>query len=102
MKYALSFIIAAAVVSGCASSSKDTAPPKEDKAAAKVRNQAAFDLECGAEELHVSKVSDDHSFMGVKNATYGVRGCGRQATYKTSCGLGNCSILKDGAVASAS
>ena len=31
--------------------------------------------------------------MGVKNATWGARGCERQASYKTSCGLGSCTVL---------
>ena len=33
--------------------------------------------------------------MGVHNATYGVRGCGKQATYKTSCGLGSCTVFNE-------
>lgn len=82
---------------GCSSADKGTSSPKDQQAQDKVLTQAAFDLECEAGQLQIQKISDDHAMMGVKNATYGVRGCGRQATYKTSCGLGNCSIMKDGA-----
>jgi hypothetical protein len=94
---AAAFGLPLALSLGCASTSKDTSSPKDQQARDKVLQQAAFDLSCDASKLEIQKISDDHAMMGVKNATYGVRGCDRQATYKTSCGLGNCSILKDGA-----
>ena len=74
-----------------ASQSKST-----DKVAEKVRKQAAFDLDCNEAELVVERISLDASFMGVKNATYGARGCAKRARYKTSCGMGACQVLKDG------
>lgn len=68
---------------------------KDDQASDKVRQQASFDLKCDASALTVQKISDDHNMMGVKNTTWGVRGCDRQATYKSSCGLGNCQIINE-------
>lgn len=68
---------------------------KDEQASDKVRQQAAFDLQCDASALNVQKISDDHQMMGVKNSTWGVSGCGRQATYKSSCGLGNCSVINE-------
>jgi hypothetical protein len=82
---------------GCATSSKSTAAakPKVDAVAAKVTAQASFDLQCPKEELLTQKLSDDAAMMGVHNGTYGVRGCGRQATYKTSCGIGMCTVFNE-------
>ena len=62
---------------------------------AKVATQAAFDLQCPKESLEAQKLSDDSAMMGVHNATYGVRGCGKQATYKTSCGMGSCTVFNE-------
>jgi hypothetical protein len=59
----------------------------------KVRHQAGYDLQCDEASIELTKISDDHKFMGVKNATWGARGCERQASYKTSCGLGSCTVL---------
>lgn len=80
-----------ALLGACASASSS----KDDDAQVKVLNQAAFDLQCDRAQLSIQKISDDHQMMGVKNATWGVRGCEKQATYKSSCGLGNCSIMSD-------
>lgn len=80
----------AATLSACASSSS-----KDDEARLKVLNQAAFDLQCDLAQLTAQKISDDHQMMGVKNTTWGVRGCDKQATYKSSCGMGNCTILNE-------
>jgi hypothetical protein len=80
-----------AFLGGCASSSSS----KDDDAQLKVLNQAAFDLQCDRAQLSIQKISDDAQMMGVKNATWGVRGCEKQATYKSSCGLGNCSIMNE-------
>jgi hypothetical protein len=67
-----------------------------DKAALKVRDQAAFDLQCDKTKLAVQKISDDASFGGVKNFTFGARGCEKQVTYKASCsGWTDCSIMTD-------
>lgn len=41
-----------------------------------LRPRAAFDLDCTQQQLHVTQLND---------TTYGVRGCGRQATYVWSC-----------------
>ncbi len=64
----------------------------------KVLQQASFDLRCGRGQLAANKISVDGRFMGVENATWGVEGCGRQATYKTSCGgmTGVCSVMSLG------
>ena len=65
-----------------------------DKAAVKIRDQAAFDLQCDKTKLTVQKISDDASFGGVKNYTFGARGCDKQATYKASCsGWTDCSVM---------
>lgn len=74
---------------------------KDDAASQKVLDQAAFDLKCDRTALQISKISDDHQFMGVENATWGVTGCDRQATYKSSCGLGNCQIMSDASLTQA-
>jgi hypothetical protein len=67
-----------------------------DKAAVKIRDQAAFDLQCDKTKLTVQKISDDASFGGVKNYTFGARGCDKQATYKASCsGWTDCSVMTD-------
>ena len=94
-------VIALSVV-GC--SKKSTNAPGEDKrdvmAKEKILQQAAFDLQCEKGQLQVQKISDDVQMMGTKNATWGVRGCDKQATYKSSCGLGNCQILSEAQAAS--
>jgi hypothetical protein len=65
---------------GCATTPRaDTTTPKIDAVMAKVANQAAFDLQCPKDNLETQKLSDDTAMMGVHNATYGVRGCGKQA-----------------------
>jgi hypothetical protein len=67
-----------------------------DKAAAKILDQASFDLQCDKTKLSVQKISDDASFGGVKNYTFGARGCDKQATYKASCsGWTDCSVMTD-------
>jgi hypothetical protein len=68
---------------------------KDQMARAKVLERATFDLQCTDQGLTVEKLSDDHQMMGVKNSTWGARGCDRQASYKASCGLGNCQIISD-------
>ena len=87
------------LATGCATSSKSSKPtaaaPKVDAVALKVVAQASFDLQCPKEELVTQKISDDAAMMGVHNGTYGVRGCGRQATYKTSCGIGMCTVFNE-------
>jgi hypothetical protein len=83
------FVLATLAVVGCATA------PKTDAVIAKVTNQASFDLQCPKESLEAQKLSDDAAMMGVRNATYGVRGCGKQATYKTSCGMGSCSVFNE-------
>jgi hypothetical protein len=75
---------------GCA-----TGQPKPSPAIAKIRAQASFELQCEPSDITVNKISDDIAFMGVKNATWGVRGCGRQVIYKSSCGLGSCQVLTE-------
>lgn len=84
---------------GCASSqTSNTAgaaggAPKLSEVEQKVLNQASFDLQCDRAQIQLSRISDDGGMMGVKNETYGVRGCEKQATYKTSCGMGQCSVF---------
>lgn len=82
---------------GCASSqTSNTAAggaPKLSEVEQKVLNQASFDLQCDRAQLQLSRISDDGGMMGVKNETYGVRGCEKQASYKTSCGMGQCTVF---------
>ena len=61
------------------------------------RTQAAFDLHCDQAKLEVMKISDDAKMMGTLNQTWGVRGCDKQATYKSSCGgmMGMCSVFNE-------
>jgi hypothetical protein len=59
-----------------------------------LRTRAAFDLQCAGSELAVTPLTE---------TTYGVRGCGRQATYVHRClrntaGLVNCEWMQDAAV----
>jgi hypothetical protein len=85
---ALGTLALATTVIGCGDMS--------DKAAAKIRDQAAFDLQCDKTKLTVQKISDDASFGGVNNYTFGARGCDKQATYKASCsGWTDCSVMTD-------
>lgn len=81
---------------GCASSqTANTAggAPKLSEVEQKVLNQASFDLQCDRAQIQLSRLSDDGGMMGVKNETYGARGCDKQASYKTSCGLGQCTVF---------
>ena len=91
---------------GCATTKSDASSPsparaKVDPVLAKVEAQASFDLQCPKESLTTQKISDDAAMMGVHNGTYGVRGCGRQATYKTSCGIGMCTVFNEAQALSA-
>lgn len=92
--------------SGCATTSasqdaeaaapaRQARKPKEDKAVAKVRAQASFDLNCDANALTVSLLDNEPGMMGSNFATYGVRGCEHQATYKASCSMGMCAVIKN-------
>ena len=70
------------------------AAAKPDKNAAKVLKQATFDLQCETESASIQLVSDD----GMMGKTYGARGCGRQATYKVTCGamgIGGCFVFNE-------
>jgi hypothetical protein len=78
---------------GCSSSPETKGEPKLSEAQKKVLTQASFELQCDKANLVLSKLSDDGGMMGVKNETYGVRGCEKQATYKTSCGMGMCNVF---------
>ncbi len=80
---------------GCASSQKAEpgTPGKLSEVEEKVLTQAAFDLQCDRAKLQMSRISEDGNMMGVKNETYGVRGCDKQASYKTSCGWGQCNVF---------
>jgi hypothetical protein len=83
------FVLLSALLVACGSD-------LSDQAAIKIRDQAAFDLQCDKTKLLVQKISDDASFGGVKNFTYGARGCEKQATYKASCsGWTGCSVMTD-------
>ena len=98
----ISLLSAAVVAVGCATTSSSTnAATKPDPVMAKVAAQASFDLSCPKESLVTQKLSDDAAMMGVHNGTYGVRGCGRQATYKTSCGIGMCTVFNEAQMNSA-
>lgn len=80
---------------GCASSQKAEpgTPGKLSEVEEKVLTQAAFDLQCDRTKLQMLRISEDSNMMGAKSETYGVRGCDKQATYKTSCGWGQCSVF---------
>jgi hypothetical protein len=77
---------------GCASSSTKS-DGKMSEVELKVITQAAFELQCDKANITIAKISDDGGMMGVKNQTYGARGCDKQATYKTSCGMGQCNVF---------
>ena len=86
MKWSLILLFATI---GCATG------PRPNPAIAKIRTQASFELQCDSADITITKISDDIAFMGVKNQTWGVRGCGRQVIYKSSCGLGSCQVLTE-------
>jgi hypothetical protein len=46
-----------------------------------LRAQAAFDFQCAAESLELTRLSDGTGPAMYVGAVYGVRGCGRQASY---------------------
>ncbi|HNF99694.1 MAG TPA: hypothetical protein PKO07_23545 [Pseudomonadota bacterium] len=96
MKKFLAAVLLIGAGFGCAKDAKPDAaggPPKLSEVEEKVLNQAAFELQCDKAQLQMSKLSLDGDMMGVKNETFGVRGCGKQATYKTSCGWGQCNVF---------
>lgn len=82
-----------AAAMGCASSASTKSDGKPSEVEQKVITQAAFDLQCDKASITIAKISDDGGMMGVKNETYGARGCDKQASYKTSCGMGTCSVF---------
>jgi hypothetical protein len=57
---------------GCAPPEDKTDPGERD-----VRRQAAFDLQCDKDKLEVTELSD----AWTTPASWGARGCGRQASY---------------------
>lgn len=71
-------------LSGCATTSKSAAPADtgsgsgDDSTLAAIRKRAAFDLNCAEASVQVT-VIEEGSFMAP--ATYGARGCDKQATY---------------------
>lgn len=79
---------------GCAATPKSGADPGRLSAEEEqVVAQASLELGCDRAQLQMVKLSNDGDMMGVKNHTFSVRGCGKQATYKTSCGWGECSVF---------
>lgn len=96
MKRVLAAVLLIGAAFGCASTPKSEpagAPAKLSEVEDKVLNQAAFELQCDRAQLQLTKLSLDGDMMGVKNETFGVRGCSKQATYKTSCGWGQCTVF---------
>jgi hypothetical protein len=94
------------LVAGCATTSTEGGAEAEEPVAArpvkkkvdknveKIRQQAAFDLQCEGAELDIKLVRDD----GMMGKTYGARGCARQATYKLVCGgmgIGGCTVFNE-------
>ena len=77
---------------GCGGSSTK-ADGKMSEVELKVLTQASFELQCDKANITISKLSDDGGMMGVKNQTFGARGCDKQASYKTSCGMGMCNVF---------
>lgn len=96
MKRFLAMVLVVGAAFGCASSAKPDAaggPATLSEVEEKVLTQAAFELQCDRAQLQMTKLSSDGDMMGVKNDTFGVRGCNKQATYKTSCGWGQCNVF---------
>jgi uncharacterized lipoprotein YajG len=89
-----STLLSVALWAGCAASPKSVADPKALSAEEEqVVAQASLELGCDRTQLQMMKLSNDGDMMGVKNHTFSVRGCGKQVTYKTSCGWGQCSVF---------
>jgi hypothetical protein len=59
----------------------DSAPPE------KLRKQAAFDLQCGVDKLGFTAIDEEHWYADVRS--WGVRGCGKQASYALEQRCGN-------------
>lgn len=79
---------------GCVTTPKSGGDPSRLSAEEEqVVAQAMLELGCDRAQLQMVKLSNDGDMMGVKNHTFSVRGCGKQATYKTSCGWGQCSVF---------
>lgn len=52
-----------------------------------LRPRAAFDLQCGPEKLELTELYPGQAVpFGRRGAVYGVRGCGRQASYSNPVG----------------
>jgi hypothetical protein len=71
-------LLAAALLSGCAGKS---GPP------ARVRRQAAADLQCPPEQL---------TYLRRENDVYRAYGCGQEVTYVRACPRGGCNWMRDG------
>jgi hypothetical protein len=65
---------------GKATNSEAT-PPEQ------LRKQASFDLQCGVDKLSFIAIGEEHWYADVR--AWGVRGCGKQASYalEQKCGL---------------
>jgi hypothetical protein len=84
MRHALLVLLASLSLTACATSSKASAPADtgsgagDDGTIAAIKKRAAFDLNCTEAAVQVT-VIEEGSFMAP--ATYGARGCDKQATY---------------------
>jgi hypothetical protein len=87
-------LLAALMLAGCGSHEKspETAGfARRDKNIDKLASQAAFDLQCTPAELQIVQLSSEGFIK-----TFGVRGCGRQGTYKLLCSMfGQCSVMTE-------
>ena len=56
----------------------------QSAAESKIRNQAAFDLQCDANKLDLKQIDSSENYTAAF-FTYGVQGCEKRVTFKASC-----------------
>ena len=72
---------------GCGPASPKTTTNTESKPTATLVRQAAFDLKCDGAQLVWTALGEESATTDVRS--WGVRGCGRQATYALEPRCGN-------------
>ena len=85
-------LMMALMVAGCAhEGTPETGYAQRDKNVDKLASQAAFDLQCTPAQLQIAQLSSEGFIK-----TFGVRGCGKQGTYKLLCNLfGQCTVMTE-------
>jgi hypothetical protein len=64
---------------GCHKNEQQQQPDAPPMPSNKLRAQAAFDLQCGKDQLQFTAIGEQHWYAGIRS--WGVRGCEKQASY---------------------